>query len=150
MTTSTDGAMHVRERSARAVALSRRTRETEVEVRLDLDGDGRANVTTGVGFYDHLLTSLYHLLFHEGENVALVTNHGQIIDIALVLGALQSALMAPGRSFGVLGQRTTLEETADRFNVLVSRMVELGVLVEATGNRRNRLFRYQPYIDLFG
>jgi Fic family protein len=35
-------------------------------------------------------------------------------------------------------------------NVLVSRMVELGVLVEATGNRRNRLFRYQPYIDLFG
>lgn len=72
---------------------------------------------------DHLLTSLYHLLFNEGENIALVTNHGQIIDIALVLGALQSALMAPGRSFGVLGERTTLDETADRFNVLVSRMV---------------------------
>ena len=72
---------------------------------------------------DHLLTSLFHLLFHENENVALVTNPGQIIDIALVLGALQSALMAPGRSFGVLGQRTTLEETSDRFNVLVSRMV---------------------------
>lgn len=35
-------------------------------------------------------------------------------------------------------------------NKLVSRMVELGVLVEATGFRRNRLFRYQPYIDLFG
>ena len=29
-------------------------------------------------------------------------------------------------------------------------MVELGVLVEATGYRRNRLFRYQAYIDLFG
>ena len=35
-------------------------------------------------------------------------------------------------------------------NVLVSRLVELGVLVEATGYRRNRLFRYQAYIDLFG
>lgn len=35
-------------------------------------------------------------------------------------------------------------------NTLVSRFVEIGVLVEATGNRRNRLFRYQPYIDLFG
>lgn len=35
-------------------------------------------------------------------------------------------------------------------NNLVSRMVELGVLVEATGYRRNRLFRYQAYIDLFG
>lgn len=72
---------------------------------------------------DHLLTSLYHLLFHQGENVALVTNHGQIIDIALVVGALQSALMAPQRTFGVLGERTTLDRTADRCNVLVSRMV---------------------------
>lgn len=35
-------------------------------------------------------------------------------------------------------------------NNLVSRLVELGVLVEATGYRRNRLFRYQAYIDLFG
>ena len=35
-------------------------------------------------------------------------------------------------------------------NTLVSRMVELGMLVEATGYRRNRLFRYQAYIDLFG
>lgn len=35
-------------------------------------------------------------------------------------------------------------------NKLVSRLVELGVLIEATGYRRNRLFRYQPYIDLFG
>ena len=35
-------------------------------------------------------------------------------------------------------------------NMLVSRLVELGVLVEATGYRRNRLFRYQAYIELFG
>jgi Fic family protein len=35
-------------------------------------------------------------------------------------------------------------------NNLVSRLVELGVLVEATGYRRNRLFRYQAYIALFG
>ncbi len=72
---------------------------------------------------DHLLTELYHLLVNEGENVAMVTNHGQIIDIALVIGALQSALMAPDRSFGVLGQRATLDEMAERCNVLVSRMV---------------------------
>ena len=35
-------------------------------------------------------------------------------------------------------------------NNLVSKLVKLGVLVEATGYRRNRLFRYQTYIDLFG
>lgn len=35
-------------------------------------------------------------------------------------------------------------------NNLVSRLVALGILAEATGYRRNRLFRYQTYIDLFG
>ncbi|MHB1137389.1 MAG: hypothetical protein ACYC2O_00440 [Microthrixaceae bacterium] len=72
---------------------------------------------------DHLLAALYHLLVTEGENVALVTNHGQIIDIALVIAGLQGAMLAPDRSFGVLGEHTSLEVLAERFNVLVSRMI---------------------------
>lgn len=35
-------------------------------------------------------------------------------------------------------------------NNLVSSLTDLGILVEATGYKRNRVFRYQPYIDLFG
>lgn len=35
-------------------------------------------------------------------------------------------------------------------NNLVSRLVALDILAEATGYRRNRLFRYQAYIELFG
>lgn len=35
-------------------------------------------------------------------------------------------------------------------NKLVSNLCGLGILVEATGYRRNRVFRYQPYINLFG
>lgn len=72
---------------------------------------------------DSLLTELFHLTVHEGANVALVTNHGQTIDIALVIAALQSAMLAPERSFGVLGEHTTIEDLAQRTNVLVSRMV---------------------------
>ncbi len=71
----------------------------------------------------HLLNDLHHRLVHEGANVALVTNHGQIIDIALVLGALVMALSDPERSYGVLGESATLEEISARSNVLVSRMV---------------------------
>jgi hypothetical protein len=71
----------------------------------------------------HLLNDLHHRLVQEGANVALVTNHGQIIDIALVLGALVMALADPERSYGVLGESATLEDIADRCNVLVSRMV---------------------------
>lgn len=35
-------------------------------------------------------------------------------------------------------------------NNLVSSLTDLGILAEATGYKRNRVFRYQPYIDLFG
>ena len=35
-------------------------------------------------------------------------------------------------------------------NSLVSRLVKLGILQEATGNKRNRVFRYAPYIAIFG
>lgn len=72
---------------------------------------------------DHLLTALVELMFDEGANVALVTNHGQIIDIALVIAALEAALLAPGRSFGVLGRTVALDDVAEHTNVLVSRMV---------------------------
>jgi len=70
-----------------------------------------------------LLNSIYQLTVNEGANVAVVTNHGQIIDIALVMGALLMALSDPDRSFGVLGEHTSYEDLVPRVNVLVSRMV---------------------------
>lgn len=72
---------------------------------------------------DHLFNSVRNLLFHENQNVALVTNHGEIIDIALVLGAFLLAMCSPERTFGVLDERVELDELAERINVLVSRMV---------------------------
>lgn len=35
-------------------------------------------------------------------------------------------------------------------NRMVARMVEMGILVEITGQRRNRYFQYLPYVRLFG
>ena len=72
---------------------------------------------------DDLLVSLYDLLFIERRNVAVVTNHGQIIDIALVMAALFVSMLDEDRTFGVLGEKLTIEELADRSNTLVSRMV---------------------------
>ena len=42
--------------------------------------------------------------------------------------------------------RGTAYSAADN---LVSRFVKLGILEEATGNKRNRIFMYEPYIHLF-
>lgn len=42
----------------RAAHISRRTGETDVLLTLDLDGSGKAETSTGVGFFDHMLTLL--------------------------------------------------------------------------------------------
>jgi len=69
------------------------------------------------------LDTVYQLVFNEGANVAVVTNHGQIIDIALVGGAMIDAMCSAGRTYGILGESIEVDDLAERFNVLVSRMV---------------------------
>jgi len=85
------GSLEVRARDGRRVTVQRVTRETDVTVTVDLDGSGRAEVTTGVGFYDHLLTSLAHHGLLDLEIRATgdleVDDHHTVEDVALVLGA---------------------------------------------------------------
>lgn len=81
----------------RTATVSRTTKETSVDITLDLDGSGTTSVSTGVGFYDHLLTSFGH---HGLFDLAISTtgdihidDHHTVEDTALVLGeAFASAL----------------------------------------------------------
>ena len=43
---------------ARTASISRQTAETQIQLELNLDGSGDANVQTGIGFFDHMLTLL--------------------------------------------------------------------------------------------
>jgi imidazoleglycerol-phosphate dehydratase len=85
------GTVEVEAREARGVTITRRTRETEVTIRLDLDGEGATSIATGVGFYDHLLTSFGHHGLFDLEITARgdleVDEHHTVEDVALVLGA---------------------------------------------------------------
>jgi imidazoleglycerol-phosphate dehydratase len=85
------GSLEVLARDARRVTVRRVTRETDVTVTVDLDGSGRAEITTGVGFYDHLLTSLAHHGLLDLEIRAVgdleIDDHHTVEDVALVLGA---------------------------------------------------------------
>ena len=48
----------------RTTTVSRKTNETDIRISLDLDGTGRAEIATGLGFFDHMLTLLAgHALF---------------------------------------------------------------------------------------
>jgi imidazoleglycerol-phosphate dehydratase len=89
--TSALGSLEVLEHEGRRVSVRRVTRETEVAINLDLDGSGLAAVETGLGFYDHLLSSLAHHglldLGIEARGDLDVDDHHTVEDVALVLGA---------------------------------------------------------------
>lgn len=89
--TTPSGQLEQLEAGPRAATLRRRTRETDVTVGIALDGTGAATVATGVGFYDHLLTSLaHHALMDlrvEAAGDLEVDEHHTVEDVALVLGA---------------------------------------------------------------
>lgn len=82
---------------SRTARIERATNESKVLVELDLDGAGRARVSTGVGFYDHMLTSLAkHALLDltvTADGDTDVDAHHTVEDVAIVLGqALRQAL----------------------------------------------------------
>ena len=81
----------------RTATLDRTTSESSVRVRLDLDGSGAAVISTGVGFYDHMLHALAkHALFDlevEATGDLYIDAHHTVEDTAIVLGqAIRAAL----------------------------------------------------------
>lgn len=82
---------------SRTARLERTTKESKVLVEIDLDGSGRTDISTGVGFYDHMLTALgRHGLFDltvQTEGDTHIDAHHTVEDTAIVLGdALRQAL----------------------------------------------------------
>ena len=82
---------------SRTATISRKTAETQIELRLDLDGSGAGEISTGVGFFDHMLTLLArHALFDlevRAEGDLHVDQHHTVEDVGICLGkALADAL----------------------------------------------------------
>jgi imidazoleglycerol-phosphate dehydratase len=74
----------------RTATVSRTTTETDIRLSLDLDGTGRAEIATGIGFFDHMLTLLAgHALFDltitcTGDTH--VDGHHTVEDVGRALG----------------------------------------------------------------
>jgi imidazoleglycerol-phosphate dehydratase len=83
--------------SERKSILKRETLETAISVTLNLDGNGQADIQTGIGFFDHLLTALAR---HSGMDLSItakgdlqIDGHHTVEDTGIVLGkAVQMAL----------------------------------------------------------
>lgn len=81
----------------RTSEINRKTKETDISVTLALDGSGTADIRTGIGFFDHMLTAL---AVHGGFDLTVrcagdlnVDGHHSVEDVGICLGkALAQAL----------------------------------------------------------
>ncbi len=83
---------------SRTATVRRETGETKIEITLNLDGGGRAQIDTGVGFLDHMLTALArHARFDltvQARGDLRVDEHHTVEDVGITLG------QALGKSLG--------------------------------------------------
>lgn len=84
--------------------VERKTRETEVSVEVTIDGKGIADISTGIGFFDHMLTALS---VHSGISMKIkcqgdlyVDGHHTVEDTGIVLG--QALAQALGDKSGIV------------------------------------------------
>lgn len=74
----------------RQATVERKTKETKIQLTLNIDGTGLANISTGIGFMDHMMELFaFHGLFDidlDAEGDLYVDSHHTVEDCALVLG----------------------------------------------------------------
>jgi imidazoleglycerol phosphate dehydratase HisB len=126
----------------RSATFTRKTGETDVSVTLNLDGQGRADVRTGIGFLDHLLTALAR---HSRLDLTLtctgdlaIDDHHTAEDCALALGAAIDKALGERRGFARFGSAyAPLDEALARAVIDLSgrpfAVVDLGLRRESLG-----------------
>jgi imidazoleglycerol-phosphate dehydratase len=87
----------------RTARIQRETGETRIELAIDLDGAGRAEIATGIGFFDHMLTLLAkHSLIDlsvKATGDLHVDAHHTVEDVGICLG--QALVQALGNKAGI-------------------------------------------------
>ena len=109
----------------RRATLSRTTSETAVEVAVNLDGTGAYAISTGVGFYDHMLEQLSR---HSLIDIALtakgdlhIDQHHTVEDSALALGAAIAQALGDKRGIRRYGDALSpMDETLTRVALDIS------------------------------
>jgi imidazoleglycerol-phosphate dehydratase len=110
---------------ARTARIERKTAETQIELEVNLDGAGQAKLSTGVGFFDHMLALLAR---HAALDLAIkaagdlaVDQHHTVEDVGICLGRAVAEALGDGAGIRRYGQATVPMDEA-----LVSAAVDLG------------------------
>ena len=93
---------------ARTAALTRTTTETDISLTLSLDGAGQADIATGIGFLDHMLTALtrhglFDLTLHAKGDLHIDFHH-TTEDVGIVFGRAFAQALGDKRGIRRFGQ----------------------------------------------
>jgi imidazoleglycerol-phosphate dehydratase len=105
--------------------VSRQTKETRINIRLNLDGQGKAEISTGIPFFDHMLTAFtvhgfFDLLISATGDLD-VDFHHTVEDTGLVLGqAIQQALSEKGGIHRFGDASVPMDESLSRVTIDLS------------------------------
>jgi imidazoleglycerol-phosphate dehydratase len=92
----------------RRAEIARETAETRIHLKLDLDGTGRAEIATGIGFLDHMLTAVARHgmidLAVKAEGDLHIDFHHTTEDVGIVLGQAIRKALADKRGIRRYGQ----------------------------------------------
>ena len=100
----------------RKATITRKTAETDITVELNLDGTGNYEISTGLGFFDHMLSQLAR---HSGMDMLIrakgdlqVDEHHTIEDVGLALGEAVNAAIGSKRAMERYGFSLPMDDSS--------------------------------------
>lgn len=126
----------------RTAEISRQTNETQITIKLDMDGTGKHEISTGVGFLDHMLTHLaVHGLFDlnvQAKGDLHIDVHHTVEDVALALGqAFDKAL----------GDRKGIVRMGDSFAPMDETLAHVAIDLSGRPYTVVQAEWHTPYVD---
>jgi imidazoleglycerol-phosphate dehydratase len=123
---------------ARRAQVERKTKETAISLSIDLDGTGSAEISTGIPFFDHMLSLMaMHGLFDltlQAKGDLEVDFHHTVEDVGIVLGTGIKQALGDGTGIRRFGEALVpMDEALGRVVLDISGRPFLGYRVKAKG-----------------